>query len=258
MKFLEEILEHKRRQVEQAESLLPKDEIEKIVTVTKRRGFKDAISKGNKINLIGELKKASPSQGVLRHEYEPREIAQIYETNGAAAISVLTDEKYFQGNLIHLNVVRDAVGLPVLRKDFIISEYQVYESALANADAILLIACILEKGILRGLYNLAKELGMYVLVEVHDERDLEKALGTVAEIIGINNRNLMTFEVDLNTTLELAPKIPQEKIIVSESGISEYDDVKRVTERGIKAVLIGEAFMMADDIAIEMKRIMGW
>lgn len=258
MKFLDEILEHKRHQIEQAENRLPIDEIEKIVTVTKRRGFKGAISKGNKINLIAELKKASPSQGVLRHEYDPKEIAQIYEANGAAAISVLTDDKYFQGNLIHLNVVRDTVGLPVLRKDFIISEYQVYESALANADAVLLIACILEKGILRGLYNLAKDLGMDALVEVHDERDLEKALGTAAEIIGINNRNLMTFEVDLNTTLELAPKIPQEKIIVSESGISEFDDVKRVSERGVKAVLIGEAFMTADNIASEMKRIMGW
>lgn len=258
MKFLEEILEHKRRQVEQAESRLPKDELEKKITVTKRRDFKGAISKGNKINLIAELKKASPSQGVLRHEYEPKEIAKIYEENGAAAISVLTEEKYFQGNLIHLNIVRDAVGLPVLRKDFIISEYQVYESALANADAILLIASILDKGMLRGLYNEAKSLGMDVLVEVHDERDLDKALGTAAEIIGINNRNLTTFEVDLDTTLELAPKIPQDKIIVSESGFSDYEDVKRVGERGVKAVLIGEAFMAAGDIATEMKKVMGW
>ncbi len=228
MKFLQEILEHKKHQIEQAENRLPLDEIEKLVTVTKRRDFKGAISKAGRINLIAELKKASPSQGVLRYEYEPKEIAKIYEQNSAAAISVLTEDKYFQGNLIHLNIVRDAVGLPILRKDFIISEYQIYESALANADAILLIACILEKGILRGLYNLAKELGMAVLVEVHDERDLEKVLGTAAEIIGINNRNLMTFDVDLNTTLELAPKIPPDKIIVSESGIGDYGDVKRI------------------------------
>lgn len=258
MSFLEEILEHKKHQIEQAESRLPRDEIEKIVTVKKRRDFKGAISKGNGINLIAELKKASPSQGVLRREYEPKEIAKIYEANGAAAISVLTDEKYFQGNLIHLNIARDAVGLPVLRKDFIISEYQVYESALAGSDAILLIACILEKGMLKGLYNLARELGMDALVEIHDERDLEKALRTPAEIIGINNRNLTTFEVDLNTTLELASKIPQGKIIVSESGIGDYDDVKRIEEGGVKAVLVGEAFMKADDIAVEMKRIMGW
>ncbi|KPK42600.1 MAG: hypothetical protein AMJ78_01960 [Omnitrophica WOR_2 bacterium SM23_29] len=258
MRFLEEILEHKRRQVEKAEERLPKDEIEKIVAVTKRKDFKGAISKAKDINLIAELKKASPSHGVLRHEYDPKEIAKIYAENGAAAISVLTEEKYFQGNLIHLNIAREAGGLPVLRKDFIISEYQVYESALANADAILLIARILEKGVLRGLYNLAKELEMDVLVEVHDQRDLDKALGTNAEIIGINNRDFATFEVDLNTTLELTPKIPQDKIIVSESGIKDFEDVKRIKERGVKAVLVGEAFMQSDDIAAEIKRIMGW
>jgi len=258
VKFLEEILEHKRRQVEKAEERLPKDEIEKIVTVTKKKDFKGAISKAKDINLIAELKKASPSHGVLRHEYDPKEIAKIYAENGAAAISVLTEEKYFRGNLVHLNIAREAGGLPVLRKDFIISEYQVYESALANADAILLIASILDKGMLRGLYNEAKSLGMDVMVEVHNQRDLEKTLGTAAEIIGINNRDLTTFEIDLNTTLELAPKIPQDKIIVSESGIKDFEDVKRIKERGVKAVLVGEAFMQSDDIAAEIKRIMGW
>ncbi|MDP2942257.1 MAG: indole-3-glycerol phosphate synthase TrpC, partial [Candidatus Omnitrophota bacterium] len=171
---------------------------------------------------------------------------------------VLTEDKYFQGSIDHLKAVRQAVDLPILRKDFIRSEYQVYESAIAGTDAILLIAALLDKGMLKGLYREARALGIDVLVEVHDERELDKALGTGAEIIGINNRNLKTLEVDLNTTIELLPKIPAEKIIVSESGIRDYEDIKKLSEAGVRAFLIGTVFMESDDIGAEVKRVMGW
>lgn len=254
---LEDIVEHKKHRLERAQEDLPLHEIEKMAAPVKNRGFKDAISKG-KINLIAELKKASPSHGVIRYDYNPEEIARIYKNNKASALSVLTEDKYFQGNIGHLKTVRQAVDLPVLRKDFIISEYQIYESAVAGADAILLIAALLDKGMLKGLYHEAKALGIEVLVEVHDERELDKALSTGAEIIGINNRNLRTLEIDLNTTVELLPKIPPEKIVVSESGIRDYEDVKRLSDAGVKALLIGAVFMEAEDIGAEVKRVMGW
>lgn len=254
---LEDIVEHKRHRLEHAQENLPLQEIEKMAKPVKNRGFKRAISKG-KINLIAELKKASPSHGVIRHDYDPEGIARIYKNNKAAALSVLTEDKYFQGSMDHLKAARQAVDLPILRKDFIISEYQIYESAIAGVDAILLIAALLDRGMLKGLFREAKALGIDVLVEVHDERELDKALGTGAEIIGINNRNLRTLEVDLSTTIELLPKIPPEKIIVSESGIRDYEDVKRLSDAGVKAVLVGTAFMEADDIGAEVKRVMGW
>lgn len=255
---LEEILEHKKHKLERAKENVSLEEMEKAAVPVKNRGFKSAISKKGKINLIAELKKASPSHGVIRYDYDPEAIAKTYKKNGASALSVLTEDKYFQGNLDHLKAARQAVNLPVLRKDFIISEYQIFESAIAGADAILLIAAVLDKGQLKGLYHEAKALGIDVQIEVHDERDLEKALATGAEIIGINNRNLKTLEVDLNTTLELLLKIPEGKIVVSESGIREYEDVKRFAEAGVEALLIGAVFMEADDIGAEVERIMGW
>lgn len=254
---LEDIVEHKKHRLERAQEDLPLHEIEKMAAPVKNRGFKNAISKG-KINLIAELKRASPSHGVIRHDYNPEEIARIYKNSKASALSVLTEDKYFQGNIDHLKTVRQAVDLPVLRKDFIISEYQIYESAVAGADAILLIATLLDKGMLKGLYREAKALGIEVLVEVHDERELDKALSAGAEMIGINNRNLRTLEIDLNTTVELLPKIPPEKIVVSESGIRDYEDVKKLSDAGVKALLIGAVFMEADDIGAEVKRVMGW
>jgi len=257
MILLEDIVEHKKHRLERAQEDLPLHEIEKMAAPVKNRGFKNAISK-EKINLIAELKKASPSHGIIRHDYNPEEIARIYKNNKASALSVLTEDKYFQGNIDHLKAVRQAVDLPILRKDFIISEYQIYESAVAGADAILLISTLLDKGMLKGLYHEAKALGIEVLIEIHDERELDKALSTGAEIIGTNNRNLRTLEVDLNTTIELLPKIPPEKIVVSESGIRDYEDVKRLSDAGVKALLIGAVFMEADDIGAEVKRVMGW
>jgi len=255
---LEEIIEHKRHRLEKSEQNLPLSEIEKMATPVKNRGFKAAISKAGKVNLIAELKKASPSHGVIRHDYDPEAIARIYKKNGAAALSVLTEDKYFQGNLDHLKIVRQAVDLPILRKDFIISEYQIYESALAGADAILLITGLLDRGMLKALYHESKSLGMDVVIEVHDQRELDKALGIDADIIGINSRNLKTLEIDLNIVNELKDKIPAGKIIVSESGIREPEDVQSLASAGVKAVLIGTVFMEADDIGTEVKRVMAW
>lgn len=257
MIYIDEIIEHKRHILERAEGDLPMVEMEKRVSPVKNRGFKAAISKKGKMNLIAELKKASPSHGIIRHNYNPEEIAMAYEKSGAAALSVLTEDKYFKGDREHLKTARRSTTLPVLRKDFIISEYQIYESAIAECDAILLIAGILDKGILKGLYHEAKALGMDVLVEVHDERELDKAFSSGAEIIGINNRNLKTLEVDLDTTLKLMANAPQDKIIVSESGIRENEQIKRLSAAGVEAVLIGAVFMEADDIAAEVKRVMG-
>lgn len=255
---LEEILEHKRHKLERAMEALPLEELEKQTAPVKNRGFKAAISKGDRINLIAEIKKASPSHGVIRHDFNPVEIAKIYKNSGAAALSVLTEDKYFQGSLDNLKAARAAVDLPLLRKDFIILEYQVFESALSGADAILLIAAALERGMLKALLREARSLGMDTIIEVHDERDLDKALGIDADIIGINNRNLKTLEVDLNTTRELMPKIPADKIVIAESGVREPEDVRSLASSGVKAVLIGTAFMEADDIASEVKRVMGW
>lgn len=274
MNFLNEILEHKRIQLERAQENLPLDKMRQMAVccarrkastsgfasrrAQARRDFKSAISKKGGINLIAEMKKASPSRGIIRSEYEPRKIAKIYEENNAAAISVLTEDRYFKGGIEHITAAREAVSIPVLRKDFIISEYQIYESAVSNADAVLLIASIFDKGILKGLYNQARSLGMDVLVEVHNIADMEKALSIGAEIIGINNRDLTTFKIDLNTTLELAKDIPPDKIIVSESGIKGLEEIKILRTVGINAVLIGTAFMESDDIALRIKRVMGW
>jgi len=255
---LEDIIEHKKHKLEKAERDLPLAEIERMAAPVKNRGFKSAISKGNKINLIAELKKASPSHGVIRHDYDPEAIARIYKKSGAAALSVLTEDKYFQGSLDHLKEVRRAVDLPIMRKDFIISEYQIFESAVAGADAVLLIAAALDRGMLKALFHEAKSLGMDTVIEVHDQRDLDKALGVDAEIIGINNRNLKTLEVDIGTTRELTEKVPAGKIMISESGLREPEEVQSLASAGIRAVLIGTAFMEADDIGAEVKRVMAW
>ena len=255
---LDDIIEHKKHKLEKVQETLSLDEIERTASPVKNRGFKKAISKSGRMNLIAELKKASPSHGVIRHDYDPEAIARIYKKSGAAALSVLTEDKYFQGSLDHLKAVRQAVDLPILRKDFIISEYQIYESAIAGADAILLIAALLDRGMLKALFHEARSLGMDTIIEVHDQRDLDKALGIEAEIIGINNRNLRTLETDLDITRVLVVKVPAGKIIVSESGVRDPEDVQSLASTGVKAVLIGTVFMEADDIAAEVKRVMAW
>jgi len=215
-----------------------------------------AALKGDGIKLIAEVKKASPSKGILRPYFDPMALAKTYAENGAAAISVLTDADYFQGSPEHLSAIRQAVSLPLLRKDFIYDEYQVYESAAYGADALLLIAAILESKQLVALMTASQRLGLGCLVEVHNEEELKKALDAGAEVIGINNRNLNTFEVDLNTTQRILPFVPADKTVVSESGISRREDIKRLEGWGVDAVLIGEALVTARNVSKKIKELM--
>jgi len=205
------------------------------------------------IQLIAEIKKVSPSAGIIRKDFNPVEIAKIYDHH-ASAISILTEEKFFQGQLKYLTQVRSVTHIPLLAKDFFIDEYQIYSAERAGADAILLIAAILTDAKLIKFLKLTQKLNLAALVEVHDEAELKRALKANAKIIGINNRNLKTFKIDLNTTLQLAPKIPTEKIIVSESGINSCADITKL-HGVVDAVLIGTAFMKAQNIKKEIKKI---
>jgi indole-3-glycerol phosphate synthase len=214
--------------------------------------------RGDGIQLIAEVKKASPSRGVIRPDFDPVEIAKIYAGNGAAAVSVLTEARYFQGSLDHLKDIRKALPdkLPLLRKDFIVDPYQIYESRAYGADSLLLIVAILEPEKLQELLGISHELNMSCLVEVHNEAEVEIALKSRAKIIGINNRDLNTFNVDIATTERLRPLIPPDRIVVSESGIKERTDIEKLRQLGIDAVLIGESLMSAPDIAARMRELL--
>ena len=216
----------------------------------KPRGFSAAIE--NKIangraGVIAEIKKASPSKGVFREDFVPAKIAKSYESNGAACLSVLTDKDYFQGSTQYLREARHACEIPVLRKDFLVDSYQVYEARAMGADAILLIAAALDDAQMKDFEDIARELQMDVLVEVHDAQELERALRLKTPLLGINNRNLRTFEVSLETTLSLLKEIPSEKRIVTESGILDKTDVKKMRDANVHAFLVGEAFMRQED-----------
>jgi indole-3-glycerol phosphate synthase len=205
--------------------------------------------------VIAEVKRASPSKGLLREDFDPAAIAQSYEAAGAACLSVLTDREFFRGAPEHLAAARAACALPVLRKDFVIEPYQVYESRAIGADAILLIAAALAPAAMRELEAIAFGLGMAVLAEVHDRAELEAALALATPLIGINNRNLRSFETRLETTLELATAVPQGRIVVTESGISSPADVERMRRAGVRAFLVGEAFMRAPDPGAALARL---
>ncbi len=259
--MLDEIIEHKRREIEKLRADPDFETIERgfkqrAASATSARDFATAISlpgkpgghsmPGSDIRIIAEVKKASPSRGVIKEDFNPLAIAREYEEAGAAAVSVLTDEKYFQGSLEHLTLIKEDLILPVLRKDFIIDTYQIYESRDAGADAVLLIAAALPAlgpNGLQGLLNLTESLGMTALVEDHDEAELETALKSGARIIGINTRDLKTLHVDISTTIRLAPLVPDDRIIVSESGIKSHGDIMRLKEAGVAAFLIGEALI---------------
>jgi indole-3-glycerol phosphate synthase len=220
------------------------------------RDFLKAIARPDKITLIGELKKASPSKGVLRPDFQVEPLAQAYARGGASALSVLTDARYFQGELGNLRKAKEASGLPVLRKDFILDEHQVYEAREAGADAILLIAAMLPPAKLKELLAAATELRMTSLVEVHDERELEMAVVAGAGLLGINNRDLSDFSVDLKVSFELLKKCPKGVPVVSESGIFTRRDVSELRDAGASAVLVGEAFMTQPDVEAAVKALL--
>jgi indole-3-glycerol phosphate synthase len=207
--------------------------------------------------VIAEIKKASPSRGVLRESFDPAAIAESYERHGAACLSVLTDVEFFQGSLEHMQRARAACALPVLRKDFTVDPYQIYEARSAGADCILLIVAALDVPRMRELEQVAHALGMAVLVEAHDGDELDKALALRTPLIGINNRNLRTFETHLETTLGLLERIPKERMVITESGILARADVERMRARGVGCFLVGEAFMRASDPGMELGRLFG-
>lgn len=255
--ILDEIVATKRVELSAQRKAFPlKDLRLRAESMPRTRDFEAAL-RGRSIALIAEIKKASPSKGLLRAHAEPRAIAEAYANNGASAISVLTDRQYFQGDLADLGAARLGCKAPFLRKDFIIDEYQVYESRMAQADAILLIARLLSDTQLRDYLSLARSLGLESLVEVHNEPEVERALIAGATIIGINNRNLADFTVDLGTTERLARLVPRDRLIVSESGISSSSDVERMSRAGVDAVLVGEALMRADDTAAMVRELAG-
>jgi len=255
--ILDKILVTKRREVgKQKRTVHMSCLLECIARRKTPLAFAATLRGNGSIKLIAEVKKASPSRGILRPYFDPMALAKTYAENGAAAISVLTDAEYFQGSPEHLAAIRQAVSLPLLRKDFIYDEYQVYESAAYGADALLLITAILEPKQLEKMLTVSRRLGMKCLVEVHDQEELKKALDAGAEVIGINNRNLKTYEVDLTTTQRILPFVPEDKIVVSESGINRREDIKRLEGWGVDAVLIGEALVTARNVSKKMKELM--
>jgi indole-3-glycerol phosphate synthase len=253
--ILDKIVVDKRAALKLAKSRAPLGVLKERIAQQKPLDFAGVL-RGKGVKLIAEVKKASPSKGVLCPDFNPTMLAQTYETNGAAAISVLTEEKYFQGKLDYLAEIREKVNVPLLRKDFIFDEYQIYESAAYGSDAILLITALLEKETLEVFLSVAKSLKLDCLVEVHNEEELTKALLAGAEIVGINNRDLNTFKVDTNVTRRLRMLIPAENIVVSESGISSPDDMKKMKECKVNAVLVGEALVTAKDIPAKMKELL--
>jgi indole-3-glycerol phosphate synthase len=249
--ILETIIEHKREEVRRRSSSVPLEAIEgRAIDATRPRGFLGALrhrTRSGEPAVIAEIKKASPSRGVIRHDFEPASIATRYEACGAACLSVLTDEEFFQGSDEDLVRARASVHIPVLRKDFIIDPYQLFESRVIGADCILLIAATLGKAELNELFSIAVQLDLDVLVEVHDERELMTVLELDAALIGINNRDLKTFETTIETTLNLLPSVPADRLVVAESGITSREAVARLRDHGVNAFLVGEAFMRASD-----------
>ena len=252
--ILARIVDHKKSELTRARTLRAELERRAADRQSSRRDFQASLT-ARAPAIIAEMKKVSPSKGVLASEFDPARIARAYQQGGAAAISVLTDAKFFQGSLGDLEAARAAVNLPVLRKDFTIDEYHVVEAAAHGADGILLIAAILSSERLRQLRELAARFSMAAVVEVHDERELEAAVDSGAEIVGVNNRNLHTFEVTLKTSLKLSGRIPEDVIRVSESGIESIEDIRKLREAGFHAFLIGEHLMKAADPAAALRAL---
>ena len=255
--ILDTIVAHKRVEVAQAKQAVPLAVLlERIEGMPPPRDFRGALRKEG-ISLIAEIKRASPSKGILIDNVEPADLSTLYETAGARAISVVTDARFFKGSLEDLGTVHKSVKLPCLRKDFVVDEYQIYETRAAHADAILLIVRILSDQQLGDYLGLADELRLSVLVETHTAAEIDLARDAGAHIIGINNRNLDTFDVDLNTTLELRKRVPGGHVLVSESGIQRREHVRMLEDAGVDAILVGEALVTSNDIQAKIRELLG-
>ena len=255
--ILDDIVKAKMKQLARCKRSVP---LSRMKERALERGLKTvdfaAALRGDSVKLIAEVKKASPSRGVMCPDIDPVKLAQTYVSNGAAAVSVLTEEHYFEGSLEQLAAIRTGIGTtPILRKDFIFEPYQIYESRAHGADALLLIVAMLSSETLEELLSLSRALGMRCLVEIHDEEELERALACGATVIGINNRDLRTFRVKLDTTRRLRPMIPPDRLVVSESGIRCRDDIRKLKEWDVDAVLVGEALVSADDVAQKVREL---
>lgn len=256
---LKEIVAKKKERIALARQQFPEEDLKaRLANLTPTRSLIEAIHKPRTISLVAEIKKQSPSRGLIRQDFNHLEIAKAYQEAGVQAVSVLTEEDYFSGSLSYIRDIRNLIDAPILRKDFILEPYQIYESRLFGADAVLLIADLLTKDRISEFLQIASSLKMQCLVEVHTEKELKKVLNLDAALIGINNRDLHTLEVDFKTTERLFPLIPKEKIVVVESGIRSYQDVLFLKILGVTAVLIGEAFMEAPDIKKKVAEMMGW
>ena len=253
--MLNKIMAQKRKEVKQRKQSLPLSRLKELIAQREATLDLALALEGTHTRLIAEVKRASPSRGVLCPNFDPAELAKKYAHGGAAAISVLTETNYFQGSLDHLAAIRQEIDLPLLRKDFILDPYQVYESRAYGADALLLIVAALSQEQLEELLSLSHSLGLGCLVEVHNEDEVERALHSQARIIGINNRDLTTFTIDINTTRRLLPLIPKGKIVVSESGIRNRSDVEKLKGWGVNAVLVGEALVTAEDIVTKVREL---
>ena len=258
--ILDTILAYKRDEVAERQSRLSLAELRTAcLNLPPTRGFQSALQtpKIGPVTLIAEVKKASPSAGIIREDFDPVAIARTYEEAGASCLSVLTDEKFFQGHDEYFRSIREAVTLPMIRKDFVVSQWQIYESRLLGADAVLLIAAALTPLELRDFHGLAQSLGMDALVEVHTEGEMQAALEVEARLIGINSRNLNTFVTDLDTVARLAAQVPGDATLVAESGLKTFADVRQVADAGAKAILVGETLMRAADIGAAIRELMG-
>ncbi|MFO1020821.1 MAG: indole-3-glycerol phosphate synthase TrpC [Planctomycetales bacterium] len=255
---LKTIVDHKRTEIREAEERVSRADLEaRLSSAPPVRDFVRALRDASGMGLIAEVKKASPSAGLIRADFDPVAIAKTYEQHGANCLSILTDEKFFQGALDYLIQVRAAVSLPVLRKDFILDTYQVLEARAAGADCILLIAECLDDCRMRELYFYASELGMDCLIEIYDPENLDRVLKLEPPLIGVNNRNLRTMITSLDHTLTIAPKVPAGTILVSESGIKTHADVAHLQSHGVRAMLVGESLMRSPDIGQAVDQLLG-
>jgi indole-3-glycerol phosphate synthase len=255
--FLEEVAAIKRKEVDRRKASVSLEEMKEMISaLPSPRNLLESISKNGPMALIAEIKQASPSAGVIQERADIRRIACAYQAAGACAVSVLTEAHFFRGELSHLRQVKEAVSIPLLQKDFIIDPFQIYEGRAAGADALLLIAAMLTPDQLREFAELARSVGLVSLVEVHDEEDLNKISGLDLPLIGVNNRNLKTLGVDLQTTFRLFDKIRPGSVVISESGIRSREDVQRLQQAGVKAILVGEVLMRAPDPATKIRELL--